>query len=137
LMAFVIDASVVVAWALAEDHPDAISALERTHRDEVRVPVLWWFEVRNALLVNERRKRISRADAALFLRSLSRLALTIGSSPDETEVLAIARRHRLTIYDASYLELALREGVPLATLNAELRQAAQREQVPLLAAGSG
>lgn len=144
-MAFVIDASVAVAWALAEDHGhgedeedgnDGNFALERLRGEEARVPALWWFEVRNALLVNERRGRIAPADTALFLRSLLRLAVTFDPLPREAEVLALARRHRLTVYDAAYLDLAQKEGLPLATLDSDLKRAARRERVPLIAGTS-
>jgi predicted nucleic acid-binding protein len=66
------------------------------------------------------------------LRDISRLAVTLDGSPDEREVMALARRHRLTVYDAAYLELALREELPLATLDAALAEAARREGVLVL-----
>ena len=124
-MPFVLDASIVACWAFAdEDHPVADLALERVRTDEARVPALWWFEVRNILIVNERRKRLMESDTALFLRQLARLRLSVDRSPDETEVLMLARQHRLSVYDASYLELARRDRVSLATLDKELRTAA-------------
>jgi predicted nucleic acid-binding protein len=96
------------------------------------VPALWWFEVRNALAVNERRGRLGEADTAAFLRALARLSIGFDRSPDEAALLALARRHRLTVYDAAYLELAQREGLPLATLDAALRDAAAASGVALL-----
>lgn len=83
------------------------------------MPGLWWFEVRNVLLVNERRGRISEADTAGFLRNLSRLGVTLDRSPDEAALLSLARRYRLTVCDASYLELARRDRLPLATLDTD------------------
>ena len=133
-MPFVLDASVAACWAFDdEDHPVAALALERIRNDEARVPCLWWFEVRNMLIVNERRKRISEADVGLFLRKLSLLAAAVDHAPDESEVLSLARRHRLTVYDAAYLELARRESLPLATLDMELGKAARAERVELIA----
>jgi predicted nucleic acid-binding protein len=94
---------------------------------EAVVPCLWWFEVRNTLVVNERRRRIAESDTAAFLLNLSRLRIRIDRAPDESAVLRLARTHRLSVYDAAYLELAHREGLPLATLDADLRRAAAGE----------
>jgi predicted nucleic acid-binding protein len=132
-MPFVLDASIAACWAFdGEDHPAAALALERIRTDAARVPALWWFEVRNTLIVNERRGRLTEADTAAFLRGLARLAVTVDRSPAEAEVLALSRRLRLTVYAASYLELAGREGVPLATLDTELIRAARAENLTLL-----
>lgn len=99
-------------------------ALERMQTDEALVPSLWWFEVRNILVVNERRKRITEGESASFLRDLSRLRIVLDRTPQEAEVLRLARSHRLSVYDAAYLELALRHHVPLATLDSDLARAA-------------
>lgn len=138
-MPFVLDASVAGCWAFDdEDHPVAALALERLRWDEALVPSLWWFEVRNILIVNERRGRITEGDTAAFLRGLSRLGITLDRWPEEAVVLSLARRHRLTVCDASYPELSLREGLPLATLDAGLARAAKAERQPLLGSeGSG
>jgi predicted nucleic acid-binding protein len=134
-MPFILDASIAACWAFDdEDHPDASLALERLHSDAALVPSLWWFEVRNILIVNERRGRLAEADTAAFLRGLSRLGVTIDRSPEEAGVLALARKHRLTVYDASYLELAQRETLPLATLDKDLARAARLERVSLVEA---
>jgi predicted nucleic acid-binding protein len=133
-MPFVLDASVAACWAFDdEDHPIATMALERIRADEARVPGLWWFEVRNTLIINERRKRLTENDTAAFLRGLTRLRLTVDRAPEEVVVLGLARRRHLSVYDASYLELALREGIPLATLDIALSNAASAEAAPLLA----
>ena len=132
-MPFVLDASIAVCWAFEdEDHPIAALALERMRTDEALVPSLWWFEVRNTLIVNEWRGRLAEADTAAFLRAVSRLGVVIDRSPEDAAVLTLARRHRLTVYDASYLELSLREGLALATLDADLARAARAERVSLL-----
>jgi predicted nucleic acid-binding protein len=129
-MPFVLDASIAVAWAFVdEDYPKAVLALERIRKDKAHVPSLWWYEVRNALIVNERRRRLTEADSNLFLRTLSRLDIAVDPLPDEPRVLVIARRHRLTVYDAVYLELAQREEIPLATLDTKLLDAARAEHV--------
>ena len=81
-MPFVLDASSSACWAFEdEDHPDATLALERIRSDEARVPSRWWFEVRNTLIVNERRGRLTDGDTAAFLRGLSRLGITVDRSP--------------------------------------------------------
>jgi hypothetical protein len=71
---FVLDASIAACWAFDdEDHPVAALALERVRTDEARVPSLWWFEVRNTLIVSERRGRLTESDTATFLHGLARL----------------------------------------------------------------
>jgi predicted nucleic acid-binding protein len=132
-MPFVLDASIAVCWVFEdEDHSLATLALERIRGDEARVPSLWWFEVRNTLIINESRGRLTETDTAAFLRGLSRLRVRIDHSPEEGTVLTLARKHRLTVYDASYLELAQRETLPLATLDADLLRAALAEGLPLI-----
>jgi predicted nucleic acid-binding protein len=132
-MPFVLDASVALAWAFAEDESNtAPAALERLRTDEAVAPALWWFEVRNTLVVGERRARLTEADTAAFLGELARLGIAIDRAPHELDVLALARRYRLTVYDAAYLELAQRLGAPLATLDRELQAAARQSGIALL-----
>ena len=132
-MAFVLNSSVAACWAFDDEaHPTAAAALSRIYRGEALVPSLWWFEVRNTLIISERRGRIKQADTTDFLHRLVRLNITTDHIPDETDVLSLARKHRLTVYDAAYLELARRSGFPLATLNSSLTQAATVENVPLV-----
>ena len=105
-MPFVLDASIAACWAFDdEDHPVAALALERVRTDEARVPSLWWFEVRNTLIVNERRGRLTESDTATFLRGLARLRVTVDGLPNGADVLTLARHRGLTVYDAAYLEL--------------------------------
>ena len=137
-MAFVLDASVAVGWAFAdEEHPVAAAALALLRNNEGCVPALWWFEVRNVLIVNERRGRLRETDTPLFLRNLARLPIVVDQTPEEAAVLTLARRHGLTVYDASYLELAVRHVAPLATLDLTLAQAAQRENISLIGHETG
>jgi predicted nucleic acid-binding protein len=87
IMPFVLDASVTACWAfLDEVHPVAASALRRIQADEAFVPTLWWFEIRNTLLVNERRQRINESDTFAFLRTLARLRITLDHSPEDAEL---------------------------------------------------
>ena len=132
-MPFVLDASIAACWALTdEDHRTAALALKRIQSDQALAPGLLWFEVRNILIVNERRRRITPRETARFLEFLSKLRLLLDGSPEESHALQLARVHGITFYDASYLELALRERLPLATLDRELARAAQAEGVLLL-----
>ena len=136
-MPFVLDACIVATWAFVdEDHPVADLALERIRTDGAHVPALWWFEVRNILIVNEQRERVTESDTASFLRNLARLRVTVDRSPEDAGVLMLARQHRLSVHDASYLELARRESVPLATLDKQLGAAASAIGVNLLGSGS-
>ena len=135
-MGFVLDASITACWAFQDEHhPDASLAFLQIRAEEAVVPCLWWFEVRNILVVNERKRRIAESDTAAFLLNLSRLRIRVDRVPDEAAVLRLARTHRLSVYDAAYLELAQREGLPLATLDADLQKAAAAERVALLSRG--
>src|SRR5437773_10923874 len=126
-MSFVIDASVVIAWAFKEQHPTAELSFARIQAEEATAPALWWYEVRNVLVHGERQGRLTERQTARFLRDISRLAITVDSSPNEIQVLTLARHHRLTVYDAAYLELARREDLPLASLDEALASAARAE----------
>ena len=131
-MPFVLDASIVIDWALDEGHPTAGAARERLQTDTALSPTLLWFEVRNGLIIAERHRRATEDYSSAFLRRLDQFSVTVDTTPNELEVMALARRHRLTVYDAAYLELALRAGVPLATLDGPLANAARAEGVPVL-----
>jgi len=99
------------------------------------VPSIWALEVGNVLLVAERKKRISQADSARFIALLRDLPIAIEQEPSDLisgEILALAREHRFSVYDASYLDLAMRKGLALATLDNGLIAAANRSRVPIL-----
>src|SRR5580658_6059254 len=124
-MAFVLDASVSACWAFAdEDHPVADAAFSSIQTEEAVVPALWWFEVRNILIVNERRGRINARDTDFFLRALAQFRIRIDREPEHAGVLQMARARGLSVYDAAYLELANRERLPLATLDRRMGEAA-------------
>jgi predicted nucleic acid-binding protein len=132
-VAVVADVSIVLSRVLGETTPPIAAILARLGREEWIVPALWWFELRNVLIVNERRRRISEQQTEDFLRELtSDMTIVIEPVPDETAVMILARRHRLTVYDAAYLELALRERLDLATLDTSLAEAARREGVAVV-----
>jgi predicted nucleic acid-binding protein len=132
-MPFVVDASICAAWALTDEFaPLAETAENRLRHDYAIAPHIWWYEIRNLLVVSERRQRITELESGAFLLVLSAYPIRLESFETDTDILRIARRHRLSFYDASYLALALRENLPLATLDKRLEAAATAEQVELL-----
>ncbi len=132
-MQLVIDASVTASWLLPDErHPVALLAYEAPDTNDALVPWIWWFEVRNLLVIVERRGRIDAVKAGRALTVPGRYPVAIDSSPVEADVIDLARRHRLTVYDAAYLELAGRHRVSLATLDMALAAAARAEAIPLL-----
>jgi predicted nucleic acid-binding protein len=131
----VLDASIALSWCF-EDESDAYSrsVLEAAVTTTFVVPSIWPLEVANVLLVAERRGRMTRAATAQFIELLSDLTIDVEPEPGlryDTDLLDLARRHRLSAYDASYLRLALRTGVPLATKDVSLVNAASDEGVAL------
>ena len=133
---FVVDNSVVMAWCFKdESNPYADSVLDRLTDSTAVVPYIWPLEVVNVLLVAERSKRISEADSVRFTALLSQLPINVEyESPDRAmkDLPGLARRTNLSSYDASYLDLAMRKGVPLATSDKKLIKAAEVVQVPIL-----
>jgi predicted nucleic acid-binding protein len=133
-MPFVVDASVTLAWCFEDEAvPQTEAILDRLADDSAIVPALWELEVSNVLLLGERRRRLTESQSARFVALLGQLPIHVDSaSVDMGAVLSIGRRHALTANDAAYLVLAEREGVPLATLDAKLRDAAQAAGVTLI-----
>ncbi len=133
---FVLDASVAVAWALDDEkdsYPEKI--LDILCQREALVPSIWPLEVANALLIAERRKRLTRADVENFLSLIQELPIQIaGDSISRIwgEVLSLAREEGLSVYDATYISLAMRMGLSLATMNQALKKAAQSCGVEIL-----
>ena len=130
----VVDASVVVAWLMDdEDEPRAVRAVEQLQVDGATVPQLFHVETRNSLLVAERGGRLTEGDVRVRLAALSDLPIQTDNAPDFQAAFALARMHRLTFYDAMYLELAKRRSAKLATLDRALGRAAIAERVEMLA----
>jgi predicted nucleic acid-binding protein len=96
------------------------------------VPVHWWFEIRNVVLLGEQRGRASEQQTAQFLDRLAMLRIELAELPDESRVMNLARSHRPSFYDAAYLELAHRHRIALATLDDDLAAAARAEGVALV-----
>lgn len=132
-MAIVIDVSVAAAWCFPDEQADtAERVLEHLPRVGGVIPSLFRHELRNVLIVNERRGRIDQADSARFLMRLRALRLLHDDAHDEDTVMALARKHMLSAYDSAYLETALRRGDSLATLDRNLARAASAESVILV-----
>jgi predicted nucleic acid-binding protein len=130
---FVLDASVVASWCFPDEFaPNAEAALRRIARETALAPALLWFELRNVLLMGERRNRLSEAQTTSFLKYIGELPVEVDRDPDDGVVLSLARAYRLSVYDAVYLELAQRKGLPLATLDNALMAAARAGKVPLV-----
>jgi predicted nucleic acid-binding protein len=135
-MSFVVDASIALAWHFEDEVSEyADRILDRLREDRAAAPSIWPSEVANALLVAERRGRLSPARVARAVELLLELPVSIHDTAADLAlgpVLDLARTHGLSAYDAAYLELAMREGLPLATQDEALRAAAQRVGVPLM-----
>lgn len=135
-MSLVIDASLTLSWYFeVEAAPVAEEVLDAVAERGAIVPPLWRLEVANAFQSGIKRRRIDRAYRDASLADLSRLPIAIDSEADAhawTTTLRLSDRYALTIYDACYLELALRRHLPLATLDQELRAAASALGLPLL-----
>lgn len=125
-----------LAWAFEDEGgPAADGILARLTSEFCLVPLLWPLEVTNALLVAERRGRLTESESHRFVGLLSALLIEVDSETPRgafAEVLPLARRHDLSTYDAAYLELAMRSALPLATFDERLRKAARTAGVTLL-----
>jgi predicted nucleic acid-binding protein len=127
----VVDASAVAGWLLPDEggmDPAALLAGE----ERIAAPWLLWAEIRNILVVNERRGRLPAGIVEQALEAVEGLGIALDTTPSGPGVLDLARRHGLTVYDALYLELALRARGRLATLDAALRRSAEAEGVTVV-----
>jgi len=131
----VLDNSVVLAWCmLDESNTIAETALQIVIKHGGVVPVIWWYEIRNVLVANERRGRLTPADTHAILTDLEKLDFDIDHDHDDSVMLALGRRHELSVYDAVYLELVQRRNLSLASLDSKLCQAARDAGINLCAA---
>jgi predicted nucleic acid-binding protein len=131
----VIDCSLTMCWCFPDENdPYARDVLRSLPERQVFVPALWPLEVANSLLVGERRNRLDEAETTEFVGLLASLPITVDQETSERalrEILGLAREQHLSSYDAAYLELAMRRGLPLATLDRQLRGAAAAVGVDL------
>lgn len=133
---FVVDNSVVMSWCFKDEtnqYADAI--LDCLSEATAFVPSIWPLEVVNILLVAERKKRLSEADSVRFITLLSQLPIIVEHERPERlmkDLLALARSNNLSSYDASYLDLSMRKGIPIATLDTRLITASKKTNIPIL-----
>lgn len=133
MSAFVLDASVTAVWLLDDEtEPRADVALAHLEDDGTIVPQLWHLEIRNLLLVAERRGRVAGGTVAERLDTLKDLPIRTDVHPDLETMLLLARAHGLSVYDAIYLELASRRQAALATSDSALDRAAVAEGISLI-----
>jgi predicted nucleic acid-binding protein len=138
-MAFVIDASAALPWFLEDERTSFTEAvLAALGRNEYWVPAIWALELVNGLLMAERRRRIDHARRLEALDQAVRLPIRVDPTPPDIKALSnLAERRGLSAYDASYLELALRQGFGLITLDRGLAEAAAAEGIVVQAPGRG
>jgi predicted nucleic acid-binding protein len=137
--AFVLDCSIAMAWCFEDEASGEVDALlDQAQQEGAVVPPLWVWEASNALLIAQRRERIDRETLQERLSMLDMLLLEIddlgAGAVWRSSVLTLAEADSLSFYDATYLELAIRHGLPLATNDAALRRAAVRRGVTVLPA---
>ena len=136
MTAFVLDNSVAIRWLMpspkASDQAYAESVLTSLLDSDARVPNLWHLEAANVLLSAERRGEIKAGESEAFISQLEGLPLDLDpmtAHQSFSRTLGLARIYKLSSYDAAYLELAIREGLPLATLDKDLRKAAKEADI--------
>jgi predicted nucleic acid-binding protein len=135
-VAFVLDASVAVAWCFVDETSTYTEGvLDLLIEETAVVPVVWPFEVANALLMGERRLRATSRQTTDSLQHLLDLPIAVDDATFSTAwgpVLSIGRQHGVAVYDAAYLELAQRRGVPIATIDVRQRDAAVALGIPIV-----
>lgn len=131
---FVLDCSIAMAWCFEDESNEYTDTILENLRDsKAIVPTIWPLEIANVLLQAKKKKRITEIQVANFIDALSALPIIIDPSTSSRamhSVFVLAGQSNLTIYDAAYLELALREGIPLMTLDKELLKAAKNLHIP-------
>ncbi len=137
-MNFVLDASVALLWLVPESNPAgadyASAALTALKESQAVVPSLLALEAANVVAKVESKGIVTEADSQRFIALLGRLNIVTDQATATHalgDTLNLARRYKLSAYDAAYLELALRKGLPLATLDADLARAASTAGVPI------
>ncbi len=132
-MAFIVDASVAAGWLLPDERTEIADALAlRLKSEDAIAPDLFWHETRSLLVTALRRNRIVEAGVYISLDRLATIPLRNAGPSDAVTVARLAIKHGLSAYDAAYLDLALREHLPLATLDKKLAAAAHAEGVTVL-----
>jgi predicted nucleic acid-binding protein len=128
----VVDCSIVLAWAFADEMSgEADRAMTLAAERGLVVPAIWWYEIRNALFMGERRGRIESESSRSVLAALGELNPICDFEHHEGMILDVARSYGLSVYDAAYVEVARRLALPLATLDKSLRRAAGKAAIDL------
>jgi predicted nucleic acid-binding protein len=129
----IVDSSVAVSWMIADEDSEAgRRALALAYAEGIIGPRVLWYEVRNSLIVNERRGGLLPSETEQALSVFADLEPIFIDDHDEPELLRLSRKHRLTVYDSAYLELAKRLGQTLATFDGALAEAAIAEGVDVI-----
>lgn len=133
----VLDCSVTLSWILEEDlmSEKAESVLLMLEKKQAKVPSIWSLEVANVLCSAERQKKLTALEVAEFKEFLSALPIQVDSETSQKamgSIYMLAKTENLTVYDAAYLEIAMRENCPLATFDKALKNAAKRQGVLLV-----
>lgn len=128
--------SVVLAWLHEEDQTDAaLKILPLIRKRGLLVPSPWWSELENGIIMGERRGRKTAAEMTEFLKIIRRLPIQTDDTPRHRlsdSIVDLGRRHRLTAYDAAYVEFAVRKGIPLATFDVAIRSCAPELGIQIL-----
>lgn len=131
----VVDASTALAWCFQDEISDyADSVLVSLEGKTILVPAVWSLEIANAILVGERKKRLRQPEIRRFTTLLESLSLVQEMRPvgeNVSNVLPVAREYGLSAYDAAYLELSIRRGAAIATLDGRLQKAAKQAGVEI------
>lgn len=133
-MPFVLDNSVVAGWYLRDqNNPYSDAIAKRLELDRALVPPLWQMEIANVLKSACSRGKLQLGKARLILDALGQLPIDVdaGPAPGQRQLFELAMRHSLSSYDAAYLELAMRHGLPIATRDARLADAAKSAGIDL------
>lgn len=135
-MIAVIDSSITLNWLLYDEQtPESDELFDLVSEQGATVPSLWRLEIANALQVAVRRKRIDAVYRDTCIKKLQQLPIEVDSETDKqawNATLHLSERHNITVYDASYLELALRRGIPMATCDQRLAKAAREAEATIL-----
>lgn len=136
VMGWVVDTSMALSWGLPDEHSSSADEFWQEVHSEVplHVPALWWYECANALVVAQRRGRLTEDETGRLGALLSDLPLNTAATPagdDLIRIQRLAEKHGLSAYDAAYLDLADRLTIGLATLDKRLAKAAHSDGIPV------
>ena len=134
---FVLDCSLTMSWFFPDEITEySESIMDALLNGEAVVPHIWFYEVTNTLQVGERKKRLQRSESIGILERLQQLSIILDNTKTNTimpELLSLAGKYKLSAYDAAYIELSLRLGLPLATCDKQMAESAIAEGIKLMA----